>query len=73
MPKTVIRAGSGIFYDRFALANTVTALRYNGRVQQQHIFFILTSFRLCPQLRRWEQRFRAVVFRKSVRGCGRLM
>lgn len=33
-PKTVIRAGFGIFYDRFALDNTVTALRYNGHVQQ---------------------------------------
>jgi hypothetical protein len=35
--KTVIRAGFGIFYDRFALANTLTARRYNGIVQQQYI------------------------------------
>src|SRR2546428_483079 len=34
-PKTVVRAGFGIFYDRFGLANTVTALRYNGIRQQQ--------------------------------------
>jgi hypothetical protein len=36
-PKSVIRAGFGMFYDRFALANTVTALRYNGTVQQQYV------------------------------------
>lgn len=36
-PKTVIRAGFGIFYDRFALANTLTAERYNGKVQQQYV------------------------------------
>src|SRR3989454_5100858 len=36
VPKTVARAGFGIFYDRFGLANTVTALRFNG-IQQQYI------------------------------------
>lgn len=35
--KTVIRAGFGIFYDRFALANTLTADRFNGTVQQQYV------------------------------------
>jgi Carboxypeptidase regulatory-like domain len=35
--KTVVRAGFGVFYDRFALANTLTALRYNGVVQQQYV------------------------------------
>jgi hypothetical protein len=35
-PKTVLRAGFGIFYDRFALANTITSLLYNGIVQQQY-------------------------------------
>src|SRR5207247_11018676 len=39
-PKTVARAGFGIFYDRFGLANTVTALRYNGIRQQQ---FVVTN------------------------------
>src|SRR5947208_14064635 len=39
-PKTVVRAGFGIFYDRFGLANTMTALRYNGIRQQQ---FIVTN------------------------------
>src|SRR5215213_1253063 len=34
---TVLRAGFGVFYDRFALANTITALRYNGIVQQQYV------------------------------------
>ena len=35
--KNVIRAGFGMFYDRFSLANTLTAERYNGTVQQQYI------------------------------------
>ena len=35
--KTVLRAGFGMFYDRFALANTLTAQRYNGIVQQQYV------------------------------------
>jgi hypothetical protein len=37
-PKTVLRAGFGIFYDRFSLSHTLTAQRYNGIVQQQ--FFV---------------------------------
>lgn len=36
-PKTVIRAGFGTFYDRFRLADALTALRYNGVVQQQYV------------------------------------
>jgi hypothetical protein len=35
--KTVLRAGFGIFYDRFALANTLAAQRFNGLVQQQFV------------------------------------
>jgi hypothetical protein len=35
--KTVLRAGFGIFYDRFGLSNIVTAQRYNGIVQQQFV------------------------------------
>jgi hypothetical protein len=36
-PKAVVRAGFGIFYDRFSLSNTLNALRYNGVVQQQYV------------------------------------
>ena len=46
-PKTVARAGFGIFYDRFALANTMTALRYNGILQQQ---FTVTDPPFFPSL-----------------------
>jgi hypothetical protein len=34
-PRTVLRAGFGAFYDRFALSNSLAAERYNGLVQQQ--------------------------------------
>lgn len=36
-PATVLRVGFGTFYDRFALTNTLTADRYNGRTQQQYV------------------------------------
>jgi hypothetical protein len=35
--KTVLRAGFGMFYDRFGLGNTLAAERYNGLVQQQYV------------------------------------
>lgn len=35
--KTVLRAGFGVFYDRFALGNTLTAERYTGLTQQQYV------------------------------------
>jgi hypothetical protein len=35
--KTVLRAGFGMFYDRFALTNILTARRFNGVVQQQYV------------------------------------
>ena len=38
--RTVLRAGFGAFYDRFSLANTLTAQRFNGVVQQQ---FVVTN------------------------------
>lgn len=34
--KTVVRAGFGIFYDRFPLTSSLAAQRYNGLVQQQY-------------------------------------
>jgi hypothetical protein len=36
-PKSVIRAGFGMFYDRFSLSNVLTAERFNGIVEQQYI------------------------------------
>ncbi|HJZ95747.1 MAG TPA: carboxypeptidase regulatory-like domain-containing protein [Candidatus Solibacter sp.] len=36
-PKSVIRAGFGMFYDRFALGNILTAERFNGTLQQQFV------------------------------------
>jgi hypothetical protein len=36
-PKSVIRAGFGMFYDRFILSNILTAERYNGAIQQQYV------------------------------------
>jgi len=36
-PKLVLRAGFGMFYDRFSLYNSLTAARYNGIVQQQYV------------------------------------
>jgi hypothetical protein len=35
--KTVLRAGVGTFYDRFPLADTILARRYNGAVQHQFV------------------------------------
>jgi hypothetical protein len=36
-PKTVLRAGAGIFYDRFGAGNTLQAEHLNGINQQQYI------------------------------------
>lgn len=36
-PRNVLRAGFGMFYDRFALANVLAAQRYNGVIQQQYL------------------------------------
>jgi hypothetical protein len=49
-PKTVIRAGFGIFYDRFGLANTITAQRYDGIVQQQYVISNPDFFPLIPRV-----------------------
>jgi hypothetical protein len=37
LQKLVLRGGFGIFYTRYALANTLAALRYNGINQQQYV------------------------------------
>src|SRR5262249_7116655 len=49
-PKTVVRVGSGIFYDRFSLANTMTALRQNGVRQQQYVIANPDFFPAIPPL-----------------------
>ena len=48
--KTVLRAGFGVFYDRFALSNTLTALRYNGIVQQQYVITNPDFFPAIPSI-----------------------
>src|SRR6266516_3168379 len=49
-PETVARAGFGIFYDRFGLANTMTALRRNGVRQHRHIVTNPQFFPSLPEL-----------------------
>ncbi len=44
-PKTVLRAGSGYFYDRFAAGNVLNALRFNG-VNDQN--FTITNPQFYP-------------------------
>jgi Carboxypeptidase regulatory-like domain len=46
--KTVVRAGFGTFYDRFALSNTLAAERYNGVVQQQYVIANPDFFPIVP-------------------------
>jgi hypothetical protein len=46
----VVRAGFGIFYDRFALANTINARRYNGIVQQQYVVTNPDFFPIVPSI-----------------------
>jgi len=48
--KTVVRAGFGIFYDRFPLASTLTAKRYNGVVQQQYVVTNPDFFPIVPPI-----------------------
>jgi hypothetical protein len=49
-PKSVIRAGFGMFYDRFSLGNTITALRYDGVLQQQYVVTSPDFFPAVPQI-----------------------
>jgi hypothetical protein len=46
--KSVIRAGFGMFYDRFSLSNVLTAERFNGLVQQQYIIANPDFFPVVP-------------------------
>lgn len=46
--KNVLRAGFGVFYDRFGLANLLTARRYNGVNQQQYFLSNPDFFPLVP-------------------------
>jgi hypothetical protein len=48
--KTVIRAGFGMFYDRFTLGNTLAAERYNGVSQQQYVVQNPAFFLTVPSL-----------------------
>jgi Carboxypeptidase regulatory-like domain len=48
--KTVLRAGFGMFYDRFSLGNSLTALRYNGINQQQYVIANPDFFPTVPPL-----------------------
>ena len=47
-PKTVVRAGFGIFFQRFDITDTLMAKRYNGVVQQQYVVTNPDFFPLIP-------------------------
>ena len=47
-PKTIIRAGYGIFYDRFSYDYLLQAERYNGVTQQQYVVPNPTFYPLIP-------------------------
>src|SRR6185436_21115573 len=49
-PKTVIRAGFGLFYDRFSEDLSLTAARLNGVTQQQFIVPFPTFFPTVPTI-----------------------
>jgi hypothetical protein len=49
-PKTVLRIGSGIFYDRFSQTLTLNSLHVNGIAQQQYIVYQPDFFPNVPSL-----------------------
>ncbi len=48
--KTVLRAGFGVFYDRFDSTYTLSALRFNGITEQQYIVANPDFFPLVPSI-----------------------
>ncbi|MBS1833745.1 MAG: carboxypeptidase regulatory-like domain-containing protein [Acidobacteria bacterium] len=48
--KTVVRAGVGVFYDRFQNSLTLQALRFNGSTQQSYIVQNPNFFQTIPSL-----------------------
>lgn len=48
--KFVFRAGFGMFYDRFALANVITAFRFNGVRQQQYAIYNPDTYPNAPPI-----------------------
>jgi len=49
-PKTVLRVGSGLFYDRFGSSSVLQAARLNGVTQQQFVVVNPTSYPNIPPL-----------------------
>jgi hypothetical protein len=49
-PKTVVRAGFGMFFQRFDITDTLMAERYNGVVQQQYVVTNPDFFPLIPSV-----------------------
>lgn len=39
-PKTVLRAGVGLFYDRFGMNQTLNTIRFNGSEQQRYVLSV---------------------------------
>ena len=47
-PKTVLRVGAGIFYDRIPITSDLAALRYNGITQQSYLILNPTFYPQIP-------------------------
>ncbi len=62
-PKTVIRAGGGLFYDRFGEDLTLNSRRLNGIVQQQYVVSFPNFFTAIPPPSELQQFSRAGVTR----------